>query len=53
MTAGLINSHERKSAAHSSCIRASSQLAPRSSEIACQYAIAPAVPWSSASRWPK
>ena len=51
MTAGLIDSHQRKSAAHSSCTRASSQLAPRSPAIACQYAAAPALPWSRPSRW--
>ena len=50
MTAGLTDSQERKSATHSSWIRASSQLVPISSAIACQYAATPGLPWSSPSR---
>ena len=50
MTAGLTDSQLRKSAAHSSCTRASSQSAPMSSAIARQYAATPALPWSSPSR---
>ena len=53
MVPGLMDSQLRKSAAHSSCTRASSQLAPTSSAIARQYAATPALPWSKPSRWAK
>ena len=53
MTAGLTDSQLRKSAAHSSCTRASSHRAPMSLAMARQYAATPAVPWSSPFRCAK